>query len=108
MTIALESGILFATRLPTFSNFLIRLPADKEQVAIVEVLDNITNEIELLRQKRRSVVKQKGNLVDFILRDRVEICSFWEAYSNDIDFVFDCTLFPTMIGLVKEGGAAQL
>ena len=50
-------------RLPTFSNFMIHLPKYYEQLAVVGVLDGMTDELDLLIEKRRQLVQQKKYLL---------------------------------------------
>lgn len=50
-------------RLPTFTNFLVTLPAYDEQLAIVEILDSIGSEIDLLKKKKRVIYNQKKYLL---------------------------------------------
>lgn len=58
-------------RLPTFTNFKVYLPQFEEQKAIVEILDAISNEINLLCNKKAIIDNQKTFLVNNLITGKI-------------------------------------
>lgn len=58
-------------RLPTFKNFVINLPIRAEQDAIVNVLDNITDQVTELCRKKYHLTRQKKYLLKNLITGKI-------------------------------------